>query len=93
MKTLQDFFTELTASDELKNAFTQAVEENKVADFLKQNDCNATEAELKAFLTEKAEGTKSLSSEELDNVAGGSLARHILEATRGAFAGLSEALR
>ena len=93
MKTLQDFFTELTASDELKNAFTQAVEENKVADFLKKNNCNATEAELKAFLTEKAEGTKSLSSEELDNIAGGSLMRDLLETVRGVVAGLPEALR
>ena len=71
MKTLQDLYTEIMASDELKKAFAQAAKDNKVADFLKAQGCDATEDEFKAFLTEKAKDDKALSEEDLENVAGG----------------------
>jgi predicted ribosomally synthesized peptide with nif11-like leader len=71
MKTLQDLYTEIVASEELKKAFAQAAKDNKVADFLKAQGCDATEDEFKAFLTEKAKTDKALSDDELENVAGG----------------------
>ena len=72
MKTLEDLYKEVMASDELKAAFAQAAKDNKVADFLKAQGCDATEDEFKAFLTEKAKTDKALSKDELENVAGGS---------------------
>ena len=72
MKTLEDLYKEVMASDELKAAFAQAAKDKKVADFLKAQGCDATEDEFKAFLTEKAKTDKALSEEELENVAGGS---------------------
>ena len=71
MKTLQDLYTEVMASDELKAAFAQAAKDNKVADFLKANGCDATEDDFKTFLTEKAKTDKALSEGDLENVAGG----------------------
>ena len=71
MKTLQDLYKEVMASEDLKKAFAQATKENKGADFLKANGCDATEDEFKAFLTEKAKTGKALSEENLENVAGG----------------------
>ena len=71
MKTLQDLYTEVMASEELKKAFAQAAKDNKVADFLKAQGCDATEDEFKAFLVEKAKDDKALSDDELENVAGG----------------------
>ena len=71
MKTLQDLYKEVMASEELKKAFAQAAKDNKVSDFLKAQGCDATEDEFKAFLTEKAKTDKALSEEDLENVAGG----------------------
>ncbi|MBR0030797.1 MAG: Nif11-like leader peptide family RiPP precursor [Treponema sp.] len=71
MKTLQDLYKEVMASDELKKAFAQAAKDNKVADFLKEHGSDATEEELKAFFAEKAKDDKPLSEDDLENVAGG----------------------
>ena len=71
MKTLEDLYKEVIASEELKKAFAQATKENKVADFLKANGCDATEDELKAFVREKAGSEKPLSEDDLENAAGG----------------------
>ena len=75
MKTLQDLYTEITNSDELKKAFVDAVKANNVMDFLKEQGCDATSEELEEFLEEKAEDDSSfeLSIEQLKDVAGGSL--------------------
>ena len=72
MKTLEDLCKEISTSEELKKAFAQAAKDNKVADFLKAQGCDATEDEFKAFLTEKAKDDKALSEGDLENVAGGS---------------------
>ena len=71
MKTLEDLYKEVMASEELKAAFAQAAKDNKVSDFLKAQGCDATEDEFKAFLVEKAKDDKALSEEDLENVAGG----------------------
>ena len=76
MKTLQDLYTEVMASDELKAAFAQAAKDNKVADFLKAQGCDATEEEVNTFLAEKTSDDKILSKDELDIVAGGTAHRH-----------------
>ena len=73
MKTLEDLYKEVMASDELKKAFAQAAKDNKVADFLKAQGCDATEDDLKAFFEEKTKDDQPLSEDELENVAGGRL--------------------
>ena len=79
MKTLQDLYKEVMASEDLKKAFAQAAKDNKVADFLKAQGCDATEEEFKAFVREKEGSEKPLSEEDLENAAGGvNLAQSIL---------------
>ena len=69
MKTLQELYNEITASDELKAAFADAAKGGKAAEFLKAQGCEATAEELAAFL--KGQKSGELSDEELDNVGGG----------------------
>ena len=74
MKTLQELYKEVIASDELKNEFVNAAkdEENakkNVEEFLKKHGCDATFEELQLFFEGKAE--EELSEEEMEAVAGG----------------------
>ena len=69
MKTLQELYTEIMGSNELKKAFAEAAKDGKLEDFLKANGCEGTEADVTAFLQGKA--NQELSDEELDNAAGG----------------------
>lgn len=68
MKTLQELYNELIASDELKTAFAEAAKDGKAQEFLKAHGCEATMEELTAFLKGR---TGELCDEELDQVAGG----------------------
>ena len=69
MKTLQELYSEIIASDELKAAFAEAAKSGKALDFLKDHGCEATAEELAAFLKNQTSG--ELSDEELDNASGG----------------------
>ena len=69
MKTLQELYDEIIASEELKAAFVEAAKSGKTMEFLKVHGCEATEEELAAFL--KYRSTGEISDEELNNVAGG----------------------
>ena len=73
MKTLQDFYEEVKASDDLKKSLAEAVKSGKVTEFLKANGCDATADELKEFVAGKAAQDKpiELGEEELEHVAGG----------------------
>ena len=73
MKTLQELYEEVKASDDLKKALAEAEKSGKTTEFLKANDCDATLDELKEFIAEKAAYNKpiELSDDELENVAGG----------------------
>lgn len=71
MKTLDNFYAEVLASNGLKSEFVAAVKAGKVADFLKAHGCEATEAELEGFLKARQSAEGELSDDELDVVAGG----------------------
>ncbi|MBR5088797.1 MAG: Nif11-like leader peptide family RiPP precursor [Ruminiclostridium sp.] len=71
MKTLQELYSEITKSDELKKQFTEAAKNNTVVDFAKSNGVETTMDEIQAFLEEKQKDEKELSPEELENAAGG----------------------
>ena len=74
MKTMQELYGEITASDELKEAFAEAMKAGKLEDFLKEHGCEATEEEIREFIETKAAANApiELSDDELRHVATGS---------------------
>ena len=73
MKTLQELYHEVIKSDELKKEFLEAGKNGKVEEFIKNHGCDVTMDEIKVFFETqaKAKADKELSTEELENVAGG----------------------
>ena len=73
MKTVQELYSEVIASDKLKKAFVKAMKANKLEDFLKANGCEAT-VEVQEYIEAKAaeDAPIELSDDELKLVAGGS---------------------
>ena len=71
MKTLQELYNEVIASDELKKEFLEAGKNGKAEEFIKVHGCDATLDEIKAFLENLTKTDKELSADELENVAGG----------------------
>ena len=70
MKTLEKLYEEIKSDSELKKEYVKAIEDKTVIDFLKAHDCDATEAELEAFISSK-KNNKELADDELDMVSGG----------------------
>jgi len=71
MKTLNELYTEVTASDELKNEFLTLKTPEEIVSFAKKNGCDATLDDIKAFFEEKQKSSGELNEEELEQVAGG----------------------
>lgn len=71
MKTIQELYSEIMASQDLKEKFIEAASAGKQEDFLKEHGCDATPEEVVAFLKEKSEEDAPLSLDELENSAGG----------------------
>ncbi len=71
MKTINALYEELKNDSKAKKAYLKAVSEKKVAEFLKEHDCDATEAEVKEFLKSKESTNKEITDDELDMVSGG----------------------
>ncbi len=72
MKTLQEFYQEITQSEELKKQFAEAAGNNTVVEFAKANGVETTLEEIKAFLQERAGEEGEISDIEAENAAGGS---------------------
>ena len=74
MKTMQELYSEIVASDELKQAIVEAMKANELEDFLRSHDCEATAEEVGEFVETKAaeDAPIELSDDELKYVAGGS---------------------
>ena len=70
MKTIEELYKEVMASEELKKEFL-TLKPEEVEGFAKKNGCEATFADINAFLEEKAKAEGELSDDELDQVAGG----------------------
>lgn len=71
MKTIETLYKEVLENDELKKAFAEAMNGNNLEAFLKENDCEATPTELKAFLEEKQNAEGEISDAELGSASGG----------------------
>ena len=67
MKTLEDLYKEILADQELKAQCGEAIKAQKLDEFLKAHECEATMEEVKAFLESK----KEVAADELGDVAGG----------------------
>ena len=80
MKSLQELYDEVIASEEMKAEFLECGKtEEDTAGFLKKYGCTASVDELKVFLNEKmTEKTKELSEEELKQIAGGTKAADVV---------------
>ena len=74
MKTIQELYGEVIASDELKQAFVEAMKANKLEDFLRAHDCEATTEEVREFIEAKAGADTpiELNDSEIKHVAAGS---------------------
>ena len=71
MKTIQELYSEIMASEELKDQFIEAAKAGKQEEFLKAHGCEATMEEVQAFLEAKQQEDAPLSFDELENAAGG----------------------
>ena len=73
MKTVQELYSEVIASDKLKKAFVKAMKANKLENFLKANGCEATAEEVQEFLEAKAAADTpiELTDDQLKFVAAG----------------------
>ena len=71
MKTIQELYNEVMANEELKEQFIEAAKAGRQEEFLKEHGCDATAAEVSAFLDAKANEDAQLSFDELENAAGG----------------------
>ena len=71
MKTIQELYSEVMGSEELKAQFIETAKAGKQESFLKEHGCDATLEEVAAFLKAKSEEDAPLSLDELENSAGG----------------------
>jgi len=71
MKTLNELYTEVTASDALKAEFLALKTPEEIVAFAKRNGCDTTLDDIKAFFEEKQKAAGELSEAELEQVAGG----------------------
>ena len=71
MKTIQELYNEVLKSEELKKAFSEAVQNKTVEDFLKSHGCEASMEDVAAFLKEQQAKSGELADNELADVAGG----------------------
>ena len=70
MKTIEELYKEVLASEELKKEFL-SLKPEEVESFAAKYGCKASLDEIKAFFEAKKSQTGALSDDELDQIAGG----------------------
>ena len=73
MKTIEELYSEVLASEELKKEFL-ALKPEEVEGFAAKYGCKASLDEIKAFFEAKKNQAGALSDEEMDQIAGGKTA-------------------
>ena len=71
MKTLNELYAEVIASDSLKAEFLALKTPEEIVAFAKKYGCDATLDDIKTFFEEKQKSSGELSEEDLEQVAGG----------------------
>ena len=89
MKTIEQLFSEIMKNDELEAKFLSAVKEQKLDEFLKENEVDATKDDFKNFVIKEAQTSGALSDDELAAVAGGNLWEDFKDAVRKNLPGVS----
>ena len=70
MKTIEELYNEVMASEEMKKEFL-ALKPEEVESFAEKYGCKATLEEIKAFFAEKSTSSGELSDDEIEQIAGG----------------------
>ena len=73
MKTIEQFLNEVIANKELAEKLAGIQDEQKLGEFLKENEVDCTTEQFKALMIEIAKQSGEIPEEELDAVAGGSV--------------------
>ena len=71
MKTIEQFYNEIIASEELKKKLAAVSSAQNLDEFLKENEVEGTKEEFKEYVVEKAKTSGELTDEQLEAVAGG----------------------
>ena len=71
MKTMEQFYNEIIASEELKEKLAAVSSAQKLDEFLKENEVEGTKEEFMEYVVEKAKTSGELTDEQLEAVAGG----------------------
>ncbi len=87
MKTIEQFYNEIIANEELKEKLAAASEEHRLNEFLKENEVDGTKEEFKEFVLEKANRSGTLTDEQLSAVAGGGVLSRLFSCDPTVFCG------
>ena len=69
MKTVEELYKEINASEELKRAVSEIKDKTALADFLKKHGCEASVDEFGKYIKSQIEG--EIGDDEVASVAGG----------------------
>ena len=69
MKTIEELYNEINASEELKKAISEIKDKVAFADFLKEHGCDASADEFEKFVKSQSEG--EIGDDAAGTVAGG----------------------
>ena len=69
MKTIEELYNEINASEELKKVVSAIKDKEAFADFLKDHGCEASVEEFEKFVKSQREG--EIGDDEVQAVAGG----------------------
>ncbi len=75
MKTLNELYSEVLASEELQNELQTLKTPEEVVAFVAKHGCDSTADDIKAFFVEKQKASGEISEEDLEQIAGGAGAR------------------
>ena len=70
MKTIEELYNEINASEELKKAVSEIKDKEAFADFLKEQGCDASADEFEKFVKSQTEG--EIRDDDAAAAAGGS---------------------
>ncbi|MGN0657215.1 MAG: Nif11-like leader peptide family RiPP precursor [Ruminiclostridium sp.] len=71
MKTMEQFWDEITADKELAERLISVSDGHKLGEFLKENGVDCTKEQFTEFVLAKAKTSGELSDEQLEEVSGG----------------------
>ena len=82
MKTMEQFWNEITTNKELAEKLAAASGEQKLEAFLKENEVDCTKEQFGEFIIAQAKESGALSDDKLESVAGGYDYKTILQTVK-----------